>query len=512
MANVFSNILTNKPKKSKFDLSHERKMSLQMGKLYPTLLQEVVPGDSFRGNSEILLRLAPMLAPVMHRVNVYMHYYFVPNRLVWDEWEDFITGGEDGQSQPPFPVITNTELDASLIRKGSLADYMGLPIAGPEDEIGGEAIAFSALPFRAYQTIYNEYYRDQNLIPKVETLKTSGELDFEEIENIMLLRTRAWEKDYFTSALPWAQRGGEAEIPLGTVEPNYKTQTELTLPSGTPVDGNLEVVNGTLATITPGQTINVENLDTMNVESTTINDLRKANKLQEWLEKSARGGARYIETILSHFGVRSRDARLQRPEYLGGGRQPVIISEVLQTSSTDATSPQGEMAGHGISVGSKNRFSGNFTEHGHIIGIMSVIPKTAYQQGMDRLWTKFDKFDHYWPSFANLGEQEVKNKELFVDWANVQNSEVTFGYQQRYAEYKYQSSKVAGDFREDLDFWAMTRIFSSQPELGQGFVEADPTKRIFAVTDGNIDELYCQIYHNISAIRPMPYFSIPSLT
>lgn len=512
---MFKSTSYRSPKKNKFDLSYERKMSMQMGGLYPCYQEDIVPGDSFRVNSEVLLRLAPLLSPVMHRVNVNVHYFFVPYRLLWSEWEDFITGGEDGTANPPYPRIAlSDQIDSEFFSEGSLADYLGLPTIPDGEEIQNTDNGISALPFRAYQLIYNEYYRDQNLIDKVPITKNSGDITTPAEQDATLrIRTRAWEKDYFTSSLPESQRGGEAEIPIGTISPNYKSQTELTLGDGsTPLDGNLESVNGALSTLgTPPQTLNVENLDDFDVDPVSINELRKANRLQQWLERSMRGGSRYIEQILSHFGVRSSDQRLQRPEYLGGGRQPVVISEVLQTSSTDATTPQGEMAGHGISVGNANSFQKTFEEHGIVLGIISVLPKTTYQQGIHRMWTKFDKFDYYFPEFAHLGEQEVKGREIFTDYQNQANWEDTFGYQERYAEYKHRNNEVAGDFRSSLAFWHMGRIFTSAPSLNENFVTSDPTKRIFAVTEQTVDNLYVQIYHNVSALRPMPYHSIPQL-
>lgn len=511
---IFNNIQTRKPKRNKFDMSHERKMSMKMGGLYPTLVKEVVPGDSFKVNTEVLIRLAPMLAPIMHRVDVTTHYFFVPNRLVWNEWEDFITGGPQGDLAPPFPQLEINEDTEQFFVQGQLPDYMGIP---PTTGLNREGYV-SALPFRAYQLIYNEFYRDQNLTDAVDVPLTSGvEGDDGLVGDQVTMRTRAWEKDYFTSCLPWSQRGGEAQIPLGTIEPNYKSVTNLVRSNtGDPLVGNqnLSAEGDTMRADTEAVDVRVENLDPMNIDATTINELRKATKLQTWLEKSARGGSRYIEQILSHFGVRSSDARLQRPEYLGGGRQPVVISEVLSTATSDAagTPPQGEMAGHGISVGRQNGFSKTFEEHGHIIGIISVTPKTTYQQGLNRMWSRTDKFDFYWPEFAHLGEQEVLNKELYFDLTSSQDLDnETFGYQQRYAEYKYAASSVHGDFRNSLAYWHMGRIFNELPSLNTDFVEADPTKRIFAVEDEDTDELYVQLYHNISALRPMPYFSIPSL-
>lgn len=519
--NMFQNIRTSRPKRNKFDLSHERKMSINMGKLYPIICQEIVPGDSFRVNSEIMMRFAPMLAPVMHRINVYTHYFFVPNRLIWDEWEDFITGGREGTSEPVWPHVQMTDANIDWFGIGDLSDYMGIPPMSAGTSLSTPDI--SALPFRAYSLCYDEYYRDQNLEASLDISKSSGVQAGAELAKIMELRFRAWEKDYFTSALPWAQRGPEVLIPIeGEGSVNYYEQSYLAEPDGSPVTsgavgsmgGNPTQLRAELGTA--NQPIRVENIESIEFENSTvtINELRRSVRLQEWLEKNARGGARYVEQILSHFGVRSSDARLQRPEYLGGGKNPVVITEVLSTyqDATGTGEPQANMAGHGISFGKTNGFKRTFEEHGFVIGIMSVLPRTAYQQGINKMFSRVDRFDYYWPEFANIGEQEIKNKEIFT--SNLQSGndlEGTFGYQSRYAEYKYSPSTVHGEFRNTLAFWHMGRIFNSKPSLNAGFVLAtDVTDRIFAVP-GASENLYAYVYNRIDALRPMPYFGTPTL-
>ena len=468
---------------------------------------DINPGESFKINSEVLLRVAPMLAPVMHRINVYTHFFFVPNRLVWNEWEDFITGGEDGNAEPAFPTIPCNATTDNLFLKGTLADYFGLPV------VNGAASAeqqISALPFRAYQLIYNEYYRDQNLIEKVNIDLGSGEMaNTAAITATMELQERAWEKDYFTSALPWTQRGGEAGVPLSDVQIQYQDTSNVFLSDGSNAMGDLSAVSGQLIAPTAAR---VENISVLEGDI-LINDLRKASRVQEWLEKSARGGSRYTEQIMSFFGVRSSDARLQRPEYLGGGKKPIVISEVLSTYQGDLETgglPQGEMAGHGISVGRNNNMSRTFEEHGQIIGIINVTPKSAYSQGLAKKWTKFDKFDYYFPQFAHLGEQEVTRSELYQTWNASDSTEVVFGYQQRYAEYKYEPSTISGDFRDTLNFWHLGREFTSNPFLNQTFITCRPRLDFLAVQD-DTDYLWVQIYHHVSALRPMPYFAIPNL-
>lgn len=505
---IFDSIKITRPRVNKFDLSHERKMSLRMGKLIPMFIQDVVPGDRFRVKSEIFLRMAPMIAPIMHRVNVYTHYFFVPNRLVWNEWEDFITGGPDGDLAPvpPYFTINDVNVDTGMFDIGTLADYMGLPMLPAAFNIDpNNETRVSALPFRAYQKIYDEYYRDQNLSSSLDIDLSSGDVAGAEFSKIMTLRSRAWEKDYFTSALPFAQRGGEVSVPFDSVvDEVYSTTTGQKLTSG---PGTIEYdIQGDLVA---QDSIPRDAELRGSTGNLSINELRRSVRLQEWLEKNARGGYRYVEQILSHFGVKSSDARLQRPEYLGGGRSPVVISEVLQTAQ-DATEPLATMAGHGVSVGNTNGFKRFFEEHGFVIGIMSVLPKTAYMQGIPRMFTREDKFDYFWPEFANIGEQEVKLKEVLYSGAAVtERPDDTFGYQSRYCEYKYGINTIHGEFKTTLAHWHLGRIFGAIPVLNEEFVTADPSDRIFPVADE--EHMYCQLWNRVDALRPMPYYGTPTL-
>lgn len=557
MANLFRSVPIRKPKSNYFDLSHEVDTTCNMGSNIPILCEPVVPGDKWRLQTEILVRLAPTLAPIMHRVNVYTHFFFVPNRLIWDDWEKFITRGASGELTPEYPVIRLDNTDVKKLHSSTLFDYLDFQSVSRNDKI---AYGFAdALPFRAYQLIYDEYYRDQNLeeaicanVRKQESNSIGGvpfgsgvSTNPEHNNALLTLRSRAWEKDYFTSALASPQRGADVRLPLsGTADVVLKDGVLDDPEARVYVKGygvlndarrNISNDEGVLSqdvsneggTSTPNPVVVDPNgtlkADLSNATSATINELRRSMRLQEFLEKTARGGSRYIEQILSHFGVRSSDARLQRPEYLGGGISPIIISEVIQQSQSTADSPQGNMSGHGVSAQVTHQFKRFFEEHGYVIGILSVMPKPGYMQGTPRKYLKRDFFDFYWPEFANLGEQAIINEELYADYGkfvghgvdyagNGKNSnDEVFGYTPRYAEYKYIPSRVHGDFRGNLNYWHMARDFTKLPTLSKEFVMESPTTRIWPATYQYLDHLWIQCYHNIKAKRPMPKFGVPTL-
>lgn len=530
---MFQTVRNQRTKKSKFNLSKGSKLTMKAGKLVPIYCREVLPSDDFQIQTEHLVRMQPALAPIMHNVDVSVHSFFIPTRLVWDEFEDFMTGGRDGLASPNHPKFHVTASDASsnLDKFGlsTLWDYMGLP-AYPTNTspTGGQTAKVSLLPFRCYQLLHNEWFRDQNLEEEIEFSTGSNDItdmSSAEATALLTLRNRAWGKDYFTSALPWTQRGAEAIVPLGEVEPVYKDVSRVLsgganqpLPLGGSTEplqvnpssvGDLTVGNGLSST-----TARIENMENMDVDPTTINALRKATALQRFLEASARFGSRYAEWLKGMFNVHPEDSRLQRPEYLGGGRKPLMIQEVLSNFQQTGSAPQGNMSGHGLSAGTTARVRRKFKEHGYIISVMSILPKPAYQQGIPKMWNRFDRYQYFIPQFAHLGEQEIKNKELYHNWSNgldTTDPEGTFGYQERYAEYKSANDSVHGDFRENLKYWHMGRIFPQTPSLNADFIKADPTTRIFAVTNPNVDTYLVQVYNKVSALRPMPYHSIPHI-
>lgn len=518
MADIFNSIQASNIPSNVFSLTHDVKLSTKVGQLTPCCVIDTIPGDRFTISGNAMVRLAPMIAPVMHRMDVYIHYFFVPNRILWPNWQDFITGGEDGENTDVHPFV---EVNTDQTPPGSLADYMGLPTdldTGPNRDYFINPMAFAA-----YQKIYDDYYRDENLIDRIDPQLTDGD-NQAQLPLLGTLRNRAWSKDYFTSALPWTQRGPEALLPVGGTAPLeiFQTPTQpFTDNNGTPYPDQ-----GTINwNVNPGQlTIEPTNdpgiidvsqshfVDLSQATAQSIIDLRRAFALQTWLEKNATGGARYIENIAVHFGVETSDKRLQRPEYIGGVSAPIKMSEVLQTSaSSGQPTPQGTMAGHGISVGGSKKYSYFAEEHGYIMGIMSVLPKPAYQQGVEKHYRRFNKFDYAWPTFAHVGEQPIENLELYVT-GDDQIDQGTFGYTPRYAEYKFKNNRVAGDFRTSLDFWHMGRKFANLPGLNEDFITCFPEEidRIFAVQSGE-DNLWCQVLNEVSVRRKLPVFGTPKI-
>lgn len=515
-------------KRGKFSLSNYKLLSLDMGELTPIGMFEVLPGDTVQQATSALVRAAPMLAPVMHPVHVRIHHWYVPHRIIWEDWEDFITGGPDGMDDSVFPTITMPAMGGAAV--GSLADYLGIPP-------GVNSLEVSALPFRAYALIWNEFYRDQDLQTELTVDIGSGP----DTTTNTALQNCAWEKDYFTSSRPWEQKGPAVTVPLGTEAPVVGTApvfglgiTGNSASAGSPYSGVKETlgrVSGTTATYTLGNDPNAGPMTTImelfdngttkypnirtisnpaafggsfdmhadltNASAVTVNILREALALQRFEEARARYGSRYVE-YLRYLGVRSSDARLQRPEYLGGGRQTLQFSEVLQTTpgSGDPDDTVGALKGHGIGAMRSNRYRRFFEEHGYVISLMSVLPKTMYAQGLARTWNRRTKEDFWQRELQHIGQQEVLNKEVYAAHASPNG---TFGYQDRYDEYRRAESTIAGEFRDILNYWHFGRNFGSSPALNATFVKAVPTDVPFA--SPATDVLYVMANHSIQARR-----------
>lgn len=503
----FSQIPPTNIQRSIFDRSHTYKTTFDAGYLVPFYLDEVLPGDSFKIKATTFARLNTPIVPFMDNLYLDTQFFFVPTRLLWKHWKEF-----NGERKKPSDSIDFTVPkfeDGTTFAVGTLGDYFGLPTGVALNNV-------NSLPFRAYNLIYNEWYRDENLIDSVYF--DDGDTD-DVLTNYSLLK-RCKRHDYFTSCLPWPQKGDSVDIPLGDLAPvglrtvNNNPALDTSFYNGVSYNGAGDVI------CSSGVSENYLYADLSGATAATINSLRQAFQVQRMLERDARGGSRYTEIIRSHFGVVSPDARLQRPEYLGGSSNRIAINPVVQTSSTDSTSPQGNLSAFGVHGNTTNSMSRSFTEHGYIIGLVSVRADLTYQQGLNRMWSRRTRYDFYWPSLAHLGEQAVLNKEIYAQAdtvvdsdGNVVNDNV-FGYQERYAEYRYYPNQITGKFRstysQSLDVWHLSQKFVNLPVLGQTFIEENPPLDRVVSVPSEPDILFDSLV-SVKAARPMPVYGVPGL-
>lgn len=519
MQHLFSQVPKTEIPRSRFNRSHGLKTTFDAGYLVPILVDEVLPGDTFNLKTTLFTRVATLISPIMDNLYMDTFFFFVPERLVFDNFQR-MCGEQDNPDDSTdflFPTITSPRGGFPV---GSLADYFGIPTGVANLEVRAE-------PFRCYNLIYNEWFRDENLQDSVPFTKADSDVS----TNYTLLR-RGKRHDYFTSAMPWPQKGPGVELPFGgnaqvvsdgplcfshgSSSPVKTFDSGISWTSDSSFNSTAFIKFGSYSGDLKGFPVSYSSglsVDLSTATQVTINQFREAFQIQKWYERAARGGTRYTEILRSFFGVISPDARLQRPEYLGGNSNRIDISVVPQTSASGDVTPQANLAAFGVGATSKyNGFTKSFTEHGWIIGLVNVRADLTYQQGLNRMWSRSTKFDMYWPTFAHLGEQAILNKEIYAQGTAKDNE--AFGYQERYAEYRYFPSQITGKFRstyaQPLDNWHLAQKFDNLPTLSSQFIEDNPPiSRVIAVPSEPQFLLDC--FFDMNCVRPMPVYGVPGL-